>query len=191
MINKKIYFDCETTGTDPLENDIIQIAGMIEIDNKEVEQFNFNIQPINWNNIQEKALIVNNTTIDQLKTFSKPKDIYNEIIILFDKYIDKFDKNDKFIVCGYNVNFDIEFLNYFFKKNNNEFLFSYFGNKKDPFPVLNYLRTINKINIENLKLTTVCDYFKINIESAHDAMFDIKATKLVINRLDDILSIIK
>ena len=67
---KTIYFDCETTGLNPIKNDIIQIAGIIEDEGKEIEKFNIKIQPTNWHNIDERALEVNKLTIEQLKTAS-------------------------------------------------------------------------------------------------------------------------
>ena len=69
-------------------------------------------------------------------------------------------------------------------------MFSYLGNIKDPYPVLTYLKTLGKIEIENLKLVTVCDYFKIQID-AHDAMSDILATKKLIEILDEFFKELK
>ena len=53
---KKLYFDCETTGLDPIKNDIIQIAGVIEIDGHNMVDFNFKSKPFNWDAIETKAL---------------------------------------------------------------------------------------------------------------------------------------
>lgn len=53
---KVLYFDCETTGTDPIEQDITQISGLIEIDGKVVDKFNFRCQPLNWDGISPEAL---------------------------------------------------------------------------------------------------------------------------------------
>ena len=44
---------------------------------------------------------------------------------------------------------------------------------------------------ENNKLETVCKYFNIEIENAHDAMVDIKATKLLAEKIDNSLRDIK
>ena len=187
MTNKILFFDCETTGLNPTKNDIIQISGIIEIDNKEADRFNIKMQPFNWDNIEQEALNVHGISIEKLKEFQKPDIAYREIVTLFDKHIDKYDKDDKFIVCGYNVRFDIDFLKEFFHKNGNEYLFSYFGQVKDPMQVINYLRTIGKIDVINSKLTSVCEYFNIDIGQAHDAMADIVATKLVAEKLDDLL----
>jgi len=183
---KTLYFDCETTGLNSVKNDIIQIAGIIEIDGKEVENFNIKIQPFSWENIEQRALDVNNITIKQLKEFQEPNIAYQELISLFSKYIDKFDREDKFIVCGYNVRFDIDFLKEFFIKNNNDYLFSYLGRIKDPMHIIDYLRTLNKVDVKSSKLIDVCDYFDIDIVNAHDAMADIIATKRIMEKLDNL-----
>jgi len=188
---KKIYFDCETTGTNPIKNGIIQIAGIIEINNEEMRSFNIKIKPFESDVIEQEALDISGITLENIKGFEDPKTAYNSIVNLFDNYIDKYDKYDKFIVCGYNVRFDIDFLKEFFIKNGNDYLFSYFGKPKDPFPVIQYLSAIGKIDSVNNKLSTICEYFKIDIRNAHDAMADIRATKFLIEKLDKILTDIK
>ncbi|MFA5128540.1 MAG: 3'-5' exonuclease [Patescibacteria group bacterium] len=188
---KIIYFDTETTGLNPVVNDIIQFAGIIEIDGEEKERFDFKLQPFSYENINQSAMSVHGITAEQLKNFDSPGEAYNKIISIFDKYIDKYDKNDKFIVCGYNVKFDVDFLKEFFSKNKNNYLFSYFGVVKDPLPVLGYLKSINKIDCENLKLESVCKIFGIEIFNAHNALADIDATRSVIKKVDEILNSVK
>jgi len=183
-MNKKIYFDLETTGLDPIINGIIQIAGIIEVDGKEVEEFNMKLKPFELDVIEEEALKVSGTTREEIKTFEDPNLVYAKITSIFNKYIDKYNRDDKFIVCGYNVRFDINFLKEFFVKNGDNYLFSYFGQPKDPFPVIQYLSAIGKIISTNNKLSTICEYFKIDIKDAHDAMVDIKATKTLIEKID-------
>jgi len=191
MQNKKIYFDTETTGTHPVKNDIIQIAGVIEIDGQEKERFNFTCQPFSWENIDQEALDVHGMDEEKLKTFKKPGEVYQELKTIFTGHVNPYDRDDKFIVCGYNVKFDIDFLSEFFKKNGNNYLFSFFGTVKDPLPILNYLKSIGKIDSENLKLFQACEFFGIDIKNAHDALADIEATKAIIEKTDELMNQIK
>ena len=184
---KKLYFDCETTGLSAIKNGIIQIAGIIEINNEEMRSFNIKIKPFESDIIKQEALDISGITLEDINGFEDPETAYNSIISMFDNYIDKYDKNDKFIVCGYNVRFDIDFLKEFFVKNGNDYLFSYFGQIRDPFPIIQYLSSMGKINTFNNKLSTVCEYFGIDIKNAHDAMADIQATRSLIKKLDKIL----
>lgn len=50
-MSKIIYLDTETTGLDKEKNDVIQVAGIIEIDGKEVERFNIFCQPFSFENV--------------------------------------------------------------------------------------------------------------------------------------------
>ena len=184
---KELYIDCETTGTNAFKNDVIQIAGYIFIDGKKKEEFNFKCQPFLYENIDEKALEITGLTVREIKYFEKPEVVYEKVLKIFDKYIDKYNKKDKFILCGYNVDFDKDFLNSFFKKNGNNYFFSYVGSVKDPFKVLIYLKSIGHYQGGSLKLSEICKYLGIEILNAHDAMEDIRATKYLIEKIDKLL----
>ena len=188
---KKLFFDCETTGLNAIKNGIIQIAGIIEINNEEVKSFNMKIKPFVYDTVEPEALAVSGTTLEDIKGFEDPKIAYDNIVTIFDKYVDKYDRNDKFLVCGYNVRFDIDFLKEFFVKNGDDYLFSYFGQVRDPLPVIQYLSSMGKINTINNKLSTMCEYFGIDIKGAHDAMVDIRATKSLAEKIDSLLKEIK
>lgn len=184
-VSKLLYFDVETTGLDPVKNDIIQIAGMIVIDGKVEETFNFNISPFpdNVSYVSQEALDVHGYTLEQILTFPDPIIIYRELIDLFAKYINKYDKTDKFTPAGYNVRFDMEFLKQFFVKNCDVYFGSWVNWKMiDPLPILHYLDFCGMISLPDYKLVTVCNYFGIEIQ-AHDALSDIVATRNVIQIL--------
>ena len=186
-MKKILYFDTETTGLDPLKNGIIQFSGIIEIDNKVEEEFNFKIRPFETDEINSEALEVNNVTKDQLKTFPTAEKSYILIEKLFNTYIDRYDSTDKFSPAGYNVRFDLEFLSKYFTKNNNIYFGSYCNWRSiDALSLLYFLDYIGYLKLENYKLNTVCDYFKIPIK-AHDAMSDIKATRNLIIKLKSLL----
>ncbi len=48
---KVLWFDVETTGLNAVKNDIITIAGIIDIDHVTKEKFYFKVQPRDWDNI--------------------------------------------------------------------------------------------------------------------------------------------
>lgn len=178
-MKKVFYFDVETTGLDPVKHDIIQLAGYIEIDGEIKEEFNFKYRPLDFDTINPGALEINGVTIEQLKEYPHADATRTQLVTIFNKYIDKFNKEDKFIVAGYNVQFDISFLSSFFKKCGDNFLFSYLDGRAilDPYPVLQFLKANKIINIPTLKLTDVCKHFGIGFVNAHDALADIEATK--------------
>jgi DNA polymerase III subunit epsilon len=185
---KKFYFDTETTGVNPGVNDIIQLAGIIEIDGEIKDGFVLEMQPFSYENIDQGAINTHGISVEKIRTFMTPQEAYVKLTDIFNKYVDKFNREDKFIVCGYNVKFDIDFLNDFFKKNSDSYLFSYLGMSKDPYPVFQYLKAMGKIQSENLKLGTMCKYYGIDLANTHDAFADINATKLLIEKLDSCLN---
>ena len=107
---KLLYFDTETTGIDPIINDIIQISGIVEINDEVKEEFNFKVQPHSYENISKEALEVNGITIEQMKEYPTPQEVLSKLIKIFDKYVFKFNKADKFFPVGHNIRFDVDFL---------------------------------------------------------------------------------
>lgn len=177
---KIFYFDTETTGFDPAKNDIIQIAGIAEVDGKEMSEFNFTCQPFDFEAVEQSALDVNGITVAQLKEFPKPRQVYNQLIGVLSKYIDRYDWDDKFVMAGQNVNFDAGFLKQFFIKNGDSYFGSWFNYRHvDLLAFTQILRYAGVLEIENAKLETLAEKFKVELK-AHDALEDIRATKKIL-----------
>ncbi len=177
MTKKIFWFDVETTGLDPIKQDIVQLAFLIEIDGQIIEKGNLLMQPFNYDTVEQAALDVHGRSIDEIRTYPNPKDVYNDLISILAKYVDRYNREDKFNHAGYNSRFDLEFLKQFFIKNNDVYFGSWFNYKGiDPLTILHALDGIEKISLPNYKLETVCGYFDIPIV-AHDALSDITATR--------------
>lgn len=176
-----LWLDGETTGLDPLKNDIIQLACIPVVGG--VEQsvtFNQYCQPIDWNEIDPGALAVNGITMAQLKTFQSPEAMVNNLVL----YASQF--NCKFIIAGYNVGFDKDFIASLFKKVNREadFLKLFTGDIRDTMKRAKTLKA--QLATPNIKLATLAAHFGIPI-NAHDALSDIQATIKVDKILSDML----
>ena len=185
-MNKIIFIDTETGGVNPEKAALIQLSGIIRIDKKDVEKFNFYIKPFENSEVNEKALEVQGRTLEELKTdkYVEEKEVYKQFINLLDKYIDKYDRTDKFIVAGYNVRFDVDILKVFFQRHGNNFLFSYLDSSMlDPLYSIRLLQIAEVLPVlENNKLETWCKHFGIELK-AHDSLEDIEATKKLIGKL--------
>lgn len=185
-MNKIIFIDTETGGVNPEKAALIQLSGIIRIDKKDVEKFNFFIKPFENSEVTEKALEVQGRTLEELKTdkYVEEKEVYKQFINLLDKYIDKYDRTDKFIVAGYNVRFDVDILKAFFQRHGNNFLFSYLDSSMlDPLYSIRLLQIAKILPVlENNKLETWCKHFGIELK-AHDSLEDIEATKKLIGKL--------
>ncbi|WYL03748.1 3'-5' exonuclease [Fusobacterium polymorphum] len=189
-MNKIIFIDTETGGVNAEKSALIQLSGIIEVDGAEKEKFNFYIKPFENSEVNEKALEVQGRTLEELGTekYIDESIIYKKFLEILDKYIDKYDKNDKFIVAGYNVKFDIDILKALFERNNNKFLFSYFNSSMlDPLYSVRLLQVAGMLPVlENNKLETWCKYFNIELK-AHDSLQDITATKKLIEKLIELI----
>ena len=185
-MNKIIFIDTETGGVNPEKSALIQLSGIIRIDKKDVEKFNFYIKPFENSEVTEKALEVQGRTLEELKTdkYVEEKEVYKQFINLLDKYIDKYDKTDKFIVAGYNVRFDVDILKALFQRHGNNFLFSYLDSSMlDPLYSIRLLQIAGILPVlENNKLETWCKHFGIELKT-HDSLEDIVATKKLIGKL--------
>lgn len=184
---KILWIDCETTGLDPKQNDIVTLSCMVEIDGHIQESFAYNIQPMNWGTITEEALKVNGLTVEKLKTFSLPLDVHKSLVAILSKYVDRFKKNktseDKFICAGYNVLFDIQFLSEFWKKCGDNYFGSIFDyHKLDVASLVLFLKMHKLLPIEGYKLQTISEYLQIPIV-AHNSTSDIEATRAVTFKL--------
>ena len=189
-MNKIIFIDTETGGVNAEKSSLIQLSGIIEVNGVEKEKFNFYIKPFKNSEVNEKALEVQGRTLEELGTekYIDESIIYKKFLEILDKYIDKYDKNDKFIVAGYNVKFDIDILKALFERNNNKFLFSYFNSSMlDPLYSVRLLQVAGMLPVlENNKLETWCKYFNIELK-AHDSLQDITATKKLIEKLIELI----
>lgn len=175
---KILYFDTETTGIDPKVHEITQFAAIVEVDGVVKEEVNFRCQPTNWEAIDPKAIETTGISIETLKTYQKPEFMMIEMKKLFDRHIDKYDKADKFYPAGHNVGFDLEFLQAFWKKYADAYGTGSYQNWRslDSRVFANFLIAKNKINVPDVKLSTLCNALNIPIQ-AHDALSDIHATR--------------
>lgn len=182
---KVLYFDTETTGLDPVQNDIIELAGIVEINGEIKEEFNFFSQPFSYENVSQEALDIHGISIDTIKQFPAPDYLRIRLIKILGKYIDKYNRNDKFYPAGQNVRFDIDFLEENFKKNHDIYFGSWFWRYKiDLYDLSAALHYKGILKIENLKLETLAKHFGVKLK-AHDAMSDIRATREIIRIILD------
>ena len=198
-MNKIFWLDCETTGLDSKKNDIFQLAYLCEVDGVIKDEGEILFRPLDLDNISPEALEITGKTVEELASYPDPKESFNRLLQVLDRFVYKFDKADKCFSGGYNVPFDMDFLQDLFIKMGHRYFGSYFNRRTlDAFQLLNWLVYTGEIDLINYKLGTLCAHYGIDI-SAHDAVSDIKATRELTKRLlkhiyvlgDDLLTLIK
>ena len=184
---KLFFFDLETTGTNPGRNGIHQISGEIIIDGRSMERFDWNVQPNPKCVIEDQALAVGGVTLEQVLAYPQMRQVHSELVKLLGKYVDKFNKKDKFFLVGYNnASFDNQFLRGFFLQNGDKYFGSWFWANSIDVMVLATLHLADRRQeMENFKLATVAKFMgiEVNENKLHDAGYDIYLTKEIYYRV--------
>lgn len=177
MDTKIFAFDVETTGTNPQLHSIIELAGILIINGKAVDRITFECKPMTGKMISPEALSVQKLTYERMMERQDAITAYSSIYSFFSKYCNKYDKSDKIIPLGYNVRFDLEMLDAFFRGTGNKYGVSSFLSWYyiDVFALFNEYALRNEIKLENHRLETVAKHFGIEFE-AHNAEEDIRTT---------------
>jgi DNA polymerase-3 subunit epsilon len=195
--DKLLYFDLETTGTDPQKHGVIQLAALIEIGGFVVGQYEARIAPFEMDHVEEAALKVSGADIGEIYKRLHPAQVYQTFIDVICKtkgglggYINRYDKADKFHLVGYNIlGFDIPFLRQWFLKNNDKYFGSYFWHPGiDVMALAAEFVAPYRHTLSSFKLADVCRSFGIEVQEdeLHDALYDVYLTRELyqtINRL--------
>lgn len=188
---KRLFVDTETTGTDEKIHGLHQISGCIEIDGIVKEEFDFNVKPFEGAIIEDEALAIGGVTREQIQSYEEESIIYNKLLTLILKYVNKFDKKDKLLVIGYNVKFDTNFLYQFWLRQGDNYLFSLiWGNQLDVLSMASFLLEKERPSMVNFKLMTVAQKMGIVIdeEKLHNSYYDIVVTRELFYLVSDKLS---
>lgn len=174
---KKLYLDCETTGLDPKQNGLIQLACIVEIDGAEKEAFVQTCHPFLRDTIDDGALACNGLMKEQISKFLDPSTAKNLFVRFLESHVSKFDKSDKFHLIAYNARFDYDFLRAWFEKCNDKYFGSWFF--FPPLDVMNlaaWLLVDKRSELPNFKLGTVAKFLGIEVdtEKQHDALYDVR-----------------
>ena len=169
------------------KNGIHQISGVIEIDGEVKEDFDLKVQPNPAAKIEEEALQVGNVELEVIQAYPPMKEVYKAFVAMLGKYVDKYDKKDKFFLCGYNnASFDNQFLRAWFVQNGDEYFGSWFwSNSLDVMVLASDALKHHRTEMENFKLMTVAKYIGIEIDESklHDAVYDIYLTRSIYNHI--------
>lgn len=177
----KIYFDLETTGTNPNLHSIHQIAGLVEINGVLQDSFDFKVRPHERAEFDPYALQMANKSKEDLVAYPPMKVIYKTLTGLLDKYINRYDSKDKAFLIGFNNrNFDDLFLRKFFELCGSSFFGSYFWPHSIDVSVLatQYL-LYRRRSMPSFKLHRVASELGLLFEKEdlHDAVADVTLTR--------------
>ena len=115
------------------------------------------------------------------------REIYLEFVEMISKYVDKFNKADKFYLVGYNnASFDNQFLRAWFVQNGDQYFGSWFWSVPiDVFVLAGQKLLTERPKMKDFKLATVCRQMGIEVDDdlLHDALYDIILTRALYGKV--------
>lgn len=177
----KIFFDLETTGTNPGKHSIHQLSGCVEVNGEIQQEFNFKVRPHPKAEITKEAMTVCGKTEKEILAYPEMSTVFAAFINMLKKYIDPYEKTSKAWLVGFNNrSFDDQFLRKFFELSGSPYFNSWFWS--DSIDVLclasEYLLD-RRANMPSFKLKRVALELGLVVDEneLHDALFDARITR--------------
>lgn len=180
------WIDTETTGLDPRKHAMVQL-GMIVDDGtgRALGELDLRVRPFKGDMVTREALEKTRLTMDDLRSdrFLPPMEALERLVGFMDGFVNRYDREDKFVIGGKNCKFDTGFLRAFFDKCGDGYYGSWFH-----YPAIDVehefatLMVHEGVVLPNYRLETLCEVFGIGLDP-HDAMEDVRATKELYYRL--------
>ncbi|MCQ2577493.1 MAG: 3'-5' exonuclease [Treponema sp.] len=195
---KFLWIDTETTGLDELIHRPFEVA-IIFVNNRKEEdgrithlecERDFYLNPLREGiEISQEALNVTGYTEEKIKALRPASEVVPVIAEFLKDTITQFGTGpeEKAFICGYNVGFDHKMM----KALLNDYGFNFDdyiqNHEMDVFGQVKNAGNMRLIPyLPDRKLTTVAEHFRVNLDNAHNALADIKATKEVSKSLHKI-----
>ena len=189
----------------PLRHGLTQISGCVQVGAEVREYFDLFVRPFAEDLIEAAALEVTGIDRRQLlpadhpehlavpeQVFRNADEVYASLAVMLGRYVDKYDRKDKFQFIGYNAHsFDMPFLRRFWEKNGDRFFGSWFW-----YPCLDVMLVWAQIlqqdrhELPNFKLATVARHCGIDVDESrlHDSSYDIDLTRELWSRAVEIVA---
>jgi len=191
---KLIFIDVETTGTLAERHGLIQLSGCVQTAGEVRDYFDYFLRPYPADMIEDEALRVTGIDRRQLlpagdpdflqvagQDFAEPFDVFAAFKQMLARYVDPYDKADKFQFVGYNAHsFDMPFMRRFWEKNNDRFFGSWFWYPcLDVMLVWGQILHLERAGLPNFRLATVARHCGIDVDESrlHDSRYDIDLTR--------------
>lgn len=184
-MNKLLFIDVETTGIDRNKSGVWQIGGLIEC-GKRKEEFLFECDIFEQDDFDPTVTDITGITLEKLSSFSNPAQVHDQLIKIFDKYVDRYDKTDKFTTIAYGASFDQDMLERWFKNNDDDFLRSWTWH-----PWICMMSTAalmlkdERSSIKSFKLSSIAEYLNIKVDEnkTHNALYDAQIAREIYYKL--------
>ena len=179
----KIFYDVETTGANPNKHSLHQVAGLIEVGEQVVDEFNIYSRPHPKAILEPEALRVCKITEAELWAYPAMEDAKNEFCRTIAKYVNKYDKREKAYLIGYNnYGFDDKFLRMWFILCGDNYFGSWFwSDSRDTMALASEYLEPRRPSMPNFQLHTVAQTLGLEVDESklHDASYDVLLTRQI------------
>lgn len=185
MINyvddRLVFIDTETGGTDPHKHSLLSI-GVVVWDKMDgiIAQKEFFVKNTRYYVTKEAQRINKFDRKSHNAVAQEPKEVINGLISFLSNY---FPENTGFPIVGHNIQFDINFLKEFFKKNGRSFN-NYFAHRSiDTYSIFKVMSMTGLIDKNLNSSADAFAYFNIKVQQRHSALYDCIATVELFEKL--------
>jgi DNA polymerase-3 subunit epsilon len=182
--DKILFIDTETGGIDPASHSLLSLALVVwkEMEVRASIEILVNDGVLN---VTEKALEINGIDLSEHKKKAVSPGL---AVQQFDQFLAiHFSRDEKIILGGHNINFDVNFLNAFLTRNGYNFQQRFSHRFVDTSSILFYLYLTGKIKRKLTASQDAFDYFGITVPGRHTALGDAFATAQLFSKLVSIL----
>jgi DNA polymerase III alpha subunit (gram-positive type) len=182
--DKILFCDIESTGTNHMLHGIHQLAGIIEIDGKEVERFDLRMRPHPFDKIEESSLAISKVTYADIMRYPPADVAYRKFNDIMTKYVDPHNPQDRIFICGYNSQtMEKLFLQEWLRKLQKQMWKAIFHNitlDVSCYVVKDLLQKKKKIPV-SLTIENIAAAYGISIDKdrLHDAVYDTEIARLI------------
>jgi DNA polymerase III epsilon subunit-like protein len=181
---KILFIDTETGGMDPKTHSLLSL-GLVVWKEMEIGASLEILINDGILHVTEAALEINGIQLEE----HKEKAVTPFVALQqFDRFLkEHFEEDEKIVLGGHTINFDVNFLNAFLAINGYNFYQRFSHRHVDTASILFYLYLTGKIKRKITSSQDAFDYFGISVQGRHTALGDALATAQLFSKLVSIL----
>ena len=186
---KFLWLDTETTGLEVSDSSIFELGLILVNSGKVICERCFFLNPLSETiKYHESAGKIHGYTEEQIKSFPSEKEQIPKIIEFFKNAMSMFnsenESNEKLMIAGYNVGFDKKHLISLLSRNGFNYDDYFLPETADVYEQVKRAGIQKALpQLPDKKLETIAKHLGVDLSNAHDALADIKATRDVAIKL--------